>query len=148
MHKLLIASVLAFLSLQSNAACQLTEQVIDANQISNNGDYINLGEYPPVSTISTWDGPVKYKSCTVDIGIIERPVLKTSSGYFFVPTFSGSSRIVYLLDLDTCEPVWTSNDFEGGFDITSERIKMSSLELPLDSNCKPVEAISKKTKLR
>ncbi|WP_148037703.1 hypothetical protein [Burkholderia pseudomallei] len=134
---LVIASQLA-------SACDFVPLRIAVN-VGKIGDVIvNLGEPDDSRHPTAWQGPLTISTgsapaCTVsdEVSIIGRPVV-FAEDVLYVPTYSGSSSMVYAVDVKTCRVIWRSNDFPEKMRFENGRLIMGTSQLRVDRRCRPV----------
>lgn len=105
---------------------------------------VNLGEPDDSQHPTAWQGPLTLSTgsapaCTVsdEVSIIGRPVV-FADGVLYVPTYSGSSSIVYAVDVKTCKVIWRSDDFPEKTRFEKGRLIMGTSQLRVDRRCRPV----------
>ncbi|CAJ3719392.1 Uncharacterised protein [Burkholderia pseudomallei] len=134
---LVIASQLA-------SACDFVPLRIAVN-VGKIGDVIvNLGEPDDSRHPTAWQGPLTISTgsapaCTVsdEVSIIGRPVV-FAEDVLYVPTYSGSSSMVYAVDVKTCRVIWRSDDFPEKMRFENGRLIMGTSQLRVDRRCRPV----------
>ena len=77
-------------------------------------------------------------ACTLDLGIIEGPLMMTNARMLYVPTYSGSVRRLFLVDLQACKIRWESAAFSGKLDIAPRALLLEDRRIAIDSHCIPV----------
>jgi hypothetical protein len=123
----LIAVSCAILGLAANAAaasCPIVE-------IQNHGAFISFGGFkghlisdsdPGNST--AWEGPLiitnaSGATCSAEISIISAPFFLAGSHDLYVTTYSGSENVLYLVDANNCDVLWSSPEFTGDPKLTN-----------------------------
>lgn len=131
---LLVASQLA-------SACDFEPLRIAVNVGKVGGVTVNLGESDNSQHPTAWQGPLTLSTgsapaCTVsdEVSIIVRPVV-FADGILYVPTYSGSSSIVYAVDVKSCKVIWRSDDFPEKTRFEKGRLIMGTSQLRVDRRC-------------
>lgn len=125
-------------------ACDL-KPVRLVNGAATVGDVsVALGEGIPTQAPDAWQGPVRISvgagpACSASdaVSIIEQPIT-LAGDVLYVPTYSGSSSIVYALDVKTCGVIWRSRDFVGSTAFRHGTLIMGRRRVHLDAACRPV----------
>jgi hypothetical protein len=126
------------------SACELTPVPI-AGEVARIGDIrLDFGEPDDARHPSAWQGPLRISTgaapaCTAsdEVSIIVNPVV-FAQGVLYVPTYSGSSDMVYAVDVKTCKVIWRSDDFAGKTRFEKGRLIMGTRPLRVDGHCRPV----------
>lgn len=134
---LVVASQLA-------SACDLVPLRILANMGKIGEVTVGFGEPDDSRHPTAWQGPLTISTgfapaCTVsdEVSIIVRPLV-FAAGVLYVPTYSGSSSIVYAVDVKTCKVIWRSDDFPEKTRFEKRRLIMGTTQLRVDRRCRPV----------
>ncbi|WP_219909852.1 hypothetical protein [Trinickia symbiotica] len=105
---------------------------------------IELGESIGKPTPTAWQGPMTISiaaapACTVsdDVSIVEGPIA-LAGGILYVPTYSGSTSIVYAVEAKTCAVIWRSKDYEGAAAFKPGRLITGTKAIPVDRRCRPM----------
>jgi hypothetical protein len=105
---------------------------------------IGLGESIGGPQPTAWQGPMTISvgaapACTVseDVSIIEGPIA-LAGGLLYVPTYSGSSSIVYAVEATTCAVVWRSEEYEGKAAFKPGRLITGARAIRVDRRCRPM----------
>ncbi len=104
---------------------------------------LDLGETDDPAHAQAWQGPLKITvgaaaACTADdeVSIIERPLL-AGQGVLYVPTYSGSNRRLYALDVRTCRVRWSSPDYSYPLSYKDGVLKLDGHTWKLSADCLP-----------
>lgn len=125
-------------------ACDLTPVRI-VNGVAAVGDVrMTFEEGIPARNPDAWQGPLGISvgagpACSASdrVSIIEQPVM-LAGDILYVPTYSGSSNIVYALDVKTCGVIWRSRDFVGKTVFRKGALIMGGTRVRLDRDCRVV----------
>ena len=86
---------------------------------------------------SAWQGPLVTGKCTLELGIIEPPLVLVSNSLLYVPSYSGNMRTLSLVDLAACSVRWRSWAFSGDLRISPTALELGGQRVKLDGNCLP-----------
>jgi hypothetical protein len=127
----------------STKDCNLTSLTITSNSASVGNVIVTLGNADDAQQPTAWLGPVTISTdgqpaCTASesVSIVEKPVL-LGPDILFVPTYSGSERIMYALDTKTCRIVWKSHIFYGDSSYTHGALTLGNHRVILNKKCHP-----------
>ena len=98
---------------------------------------VSLGEADDAARPKAWQGPVRVGACSLDIGLIEAPIIGTSGGPVYITAYSGALRKVMLVDAAACKVVWRSAPFVGDVTVAPGRLKLGKTVVALDGRCLP-----------
>ena len=122
----------------ANAECRLHPVTPVGSTAQANGQTIRLGVADDAIRPVAWQGPLMADACTLDLGIIEGPLMMTNARMLYVPTYSGSVRRLFLVDLKACKIRWESAAFSGKLDIAPRALLLGDRRIAIDSHCIPV----------
>lgn len=125
-------------------ACDL-KPVRIVNGVAMVGDVrMTFEEGFPARNPDAWQGPLRISvgagpacSASDEVSIIEQPVM-LAGDVLYVPTYSGSSNIVYALDVKSCGVIWRSRDFVGKTIFRNGALITGGARVRLDRNCRPI----------
>lgn len=126
------------LCVAARAGCELKPLVPQGDIVRTDNLTIALGEADNPAKPTAWQGPVAAGSCTLDLGIIEPPLMLASGRFLYVPTYSGSVRTLYLIDPAACTILWKSREFSGQLNIGPKALILGGQRIILDGKCVPV----------
>lgn len=129
----------AFTANIANAECVLHPVTPVGSTARVNGQTIQLGDADDAVRPAAWQGPLVADACTLDLGIIEGPLMMTSARMLYIPTYSGSARRLFLVDLQSCKVRWQSAAFVGKLSISQRKVQLGDLRVALDARCVPVK---------
>ena len=131
-------------TLRVASACDFVPLRIPVNVGTIEGVTVDFGEPDDTRYPTAWQGPLtistgSVSACTVsnEVSIIVRPVV-FADGVLYVPTYSGSSSIVYAVDVKTCKVIWRSEDFPGKMRFDKGSLIIGTSQLRVDRRCRPV----------
>ncbi|MBF3411146.1 hypothetical protein ACGY7B_26265 [Burkholderia pseudomallei] len=129
---------------QVASACDFVPLRIPVNVGKIGGVTVSFGEPDDSHHSAAWQGPLTLSTgsapaCTVsdEVLIIVRPVV-FADGVLYVPTYSGSSSILYAVDVKTCKVIWRSDGFPEKTRFDKRRLIMGTSQLRVDRHCRPV----------
>lgn len=131
-----VAAILLATTL-ARAECSLQTVTPTGNALRAGSATVNLGEADDAANPHAWRGPLAAGACTLDIGIIEPPLLLTPANLLYVPTYSGSVRTLTLVDLNACSVRWKSAPFSGRLKVGSRALRLGANRVALDAHCVP-----------
>lgn len=104
---------------------------------------IDLGEPDEENTPSAWQGPLMVSkdgmlACSFGLNIIESPLLLVAERYLYVPTYSGSDRVLTILDLKQCRTTWQSPVYFGTYEFKANSVFIKGKKLALQKTCLPL----------
>lgn len=134
---LLWISIAIFAS-SAQAKCKLELLEPQASTVRVGAIQVSLGEADDLASPTAWQGPLVAGTCKVDLGLIEKPLALTNDRLVFVPTYSGSTRQLTLLDLESCTARWKSAIFAGELHIGEDELNLGTQRIALDAKCIPV----------
>lgn len=129
----------ALVSNVANAECTLHRVTPVGSTARANGQTIQLGDADSAVRPAAWQGPLVADACTLGLGIIEGPLMMTNTRMLYVPTYSGSVRRLYLVDLRSCKVRWQSAAFAGKLNISAGTLQLGDQRVALDARCVPVK---------
>lgn len=129
---ILLASTVA------RAECDLQTLTPQGSELRAGSSTVNLGEADNAADPNAWQGPLVVGACTLDMGIIEPPLLLTPANLLYVPTYSGSVRRLTLVDLNACKARWQSAAFTGSLRIDQRALHLGGKRIALDAHCVPI----------
>lgn len=134
------ATLLAVLlvDLSAQAKCKLHTLTTHGSEARAGRSIVNLGEADDAIRPTAWQGPLVAGACGLEVGIIEGPLVMTSSDLLYVPTYSGSVRQLFLVDLRACSVRWKSTTFSGSLRIGPRALSMGGRRIGLDARCLPM----------
>lgn len=144
MRSIILSIAIVLISVPAMADdCSFTLLAITNNHASSDGVSVTLGEADnPVRPLA-WLGPVTISvsgrpACTSseDVSIVEMPVL-LGRDILIVPTYSGSERRIYALDIKTCRVVWKSPTMYGGPRYQHGVLMVGDRSVRFDKACHP-----------
>lgn len=124
-------------SLVAQAECKLRTLTPSGNSVQVGAATLDLGEADNASTPSAWQGPLVAGACSLNLGIIEPPLVLTPTDLVYVPTYSGSVRRLTLVDFGRCSVRWKSAPFSGDLKIGSHELNLGGKRIALDAQCLP-----------
>ena len=124
----------------ANAECRLHALTLVGSTAQANGQTIRLGEADDAIRPAAWQGPLVADACTLDLGIIEKPLAMTNASMLYVPSYSGSVRRLFLVDLQACKIRWESAKFSGKLQINPSALVLGDKRIAIDKHCMPVAA--------
>lgn len=103
---------------------------------------ISLGEASNEESPTAWEGPIIVKKngaymCSFGLNIIESPLTLVAERYLYVPTYSGSDRVLTVLDLKQCRTAWQSPVYYGTYDVKKNGVYVKGRKLKLNKSCLP-----------
>jgi hypothetical protein len=125
-------------SMVARAECHLQTLTAHGSETRAGPVTVNLGEADNAANPNAWQGPLVAGNCTLDMGIIERPLLLTPANLLYVPSYSGSARTLALVDLNACSVRWQSAPFSGRLKIDRRALHLGGRRIALDQHCIPI----------
>jgi hypothetical protein len=125
-------------SMSAQAGCKLDELITHGSEARIGTSSVKLGEADDAIAPKAWQGPLVAGQCTLDIGIIERPLMLAPGNLLYVPTYSGSMRTLMLVDLARCAVRWQSAAFSGRLTIDPQHLHVGGKRIALDARCLPI----------
>lgn len=125
-------------SMAAHAGCRLQALTPHGSEAHIGAMHIKLGQADDAIAPQAWQGPLVAGKCTLDIGIIERPLKLAPGNLLYVPTYSGSMRQLMLVDLARCAIRWQSAPFSGSLAIDPRQVHLGSKHIALDARCLPI----------
>jgi hypothetical protein len=125
-------------SMAARAECNLQALTPHGSEMRAGAASVNLGEADNASSPTAWQGPLVAGACTLDVGIIEPPLLLAQGKLLYVPSYSGSVRTLTLVDLNTCSVRWKSMAFSGRLTIGPRALHLGGRRIALDAHCVPL----------
>jgi hypothetical protein len=122
----------------ARAECRLQTLAPHGSEVQAGAAMVNLGEADNASSPTAWQGPLVAGACTLDLGIIEPPLLLAQTNLLYVPTYSGSVRTLTLVDLNACAVRWKSATFSGPLKIGPRTLQLGAKRIALDARCVPI----------
>ncbi|MBC7453325.1 MAG: hypothetical protein H7335_06405 [Massilia sp.] len=122
-------------SMAAHAGCRLQTVAPHASEARAGALSFTLGKADEAIAPKAWQGPLVARACTLDIGIIERPLMLTSGNLLYVPTYSGSMRKLMLVDLARCAIPWQSGAFSGNLTFGPQQLQLGAMRIALDARC-------------
>ena len=103
---------------------------------------ITLGRADNNDKPIAWEGPLVVKrgdiyACSFGLSIIEPPLTLVADRYLYVPTYSGSDRVLTVLDMKQCRIAWQSPVFYGTYVVKNNHILIKGKKLTLEPSCLP-----------
>lgn len=132
-------------SMAARAECNLQAVTPHGSAMQAGAITVQLGDADHAANPTAWQGPLVAGACTLDLGIIEPPLLLAQGKLLYVPSYSGSTRSVTLVDLDTCSVRWKSEAFSGRLAISPRALHLGGKRIALDARCVPVHRKPAKT---
>lgn len=124
------------LCIGANAKCKL-EILAPAETTALAGDRrVSLGDSDSPTSPHAWLGPLQFGQCSLEMGIIEAPLVYVAPNFLYVASYSGSNRTLQLVDLDHCAVKWTSKRFTGKVVVQRQAIVLGGVKVPLKA-CLP-----------
>lgn len=133
----ILGVVVLLFCVATNAECTLEVLKPLGSSVLADGRTIDLGEADQPKNPSAWQGPLRVDACSLDMGIIEEPLVFVAPKFLYVATYSGSNRMFRLVDLDRCSMKWKSRQFSGGLDVTKRGIWLGGQQVRLNQACLP-----------
>jgi hypothetical protein len=134
---------LLFLSLNAAAqTCRYVPLDPDAGKVSVGHFSLNFGPGDNISKPQAWQGPLTIAqagaSCTVnpDVRILERPFYQDGK-HLLVTTYSGSNKVVFVIEASTCAVLWRSKPFVGKVTLKANTLQLGNQTIKVGSNCIP-----------
>lgn len=133
--------LMSFNSLAQN--CNYTSLEPDKGKIDLKNFSVYFGEGDDVNKPQAWQGPLQIiqsngTSCTVnpEASILERPFYQDGQ-HLLVTTYSGSDKIAFFIDSNTCKILWKSKPFIGKINLKDNILQLDTQTIKLNSNCIP-----------
>lgn len=123
----------------ANAECMLQPVAPVGSTARANGQTIQFGDADDPIRPAAWQGSLVADTCTLDLGIIEAPLMVTNARMLYVPTYSGSVRRLFLVDLQACKVRWQSAAFAGKLNISPRILQLGDRHVALDARCVPIK---------
>lgn len=103
---------------------------------------IDLGEPDSENAPSAWEGPLVVSkggvsACSFGLSIIDPPLLLVADRYLYVSTYSGSERVLTILDLRQCRTTWQSPVYFGSHEFKDNHLLIKGKRLVLQKTCLP-----------
>ncbi|ECI3716593.1 hypothetical protein DK077_10855 [Salmonella enterica subsp. enterica] len=142
MKNILLVLLMMLIIQQSASGCELIRLTISGRYAHLDDQLIDLGEPDDMNTPQDWHGPVMFKmdtnkQCSIDMDIIEEPILSDRKK-LFIPTYSGSERTLYAIDMMSCTVLWESKIFYGQTTYQNGILKAGGERIYLDEQCNVV----------
>jgi hypothetical protein len=103
----------------------------------------DFGESDDKTKSTAWQGPITISGpgeakCVVDssVSIVERPIF-SDGHHLMVSTYSGSNRVVFVVDVATCQILWRSRPFTGPVSLDGDAIHIGNRTARLGPDCVP-----------
>ena len=125
-------------NMAAHAGCRLQALVPHGSEARVGALPLKLGDADDAIAPQAWQGPLVAGKCTLDIGIIERPLMLAPGNLLYVPTYSGSLRKLMLVDLAHCAIRWQSAAFSGRLTIDAQQLHLGETHIALDARCLPI----------
>jgi hypothetical protein len=125
-------------SMAARAECNLQTLTPHGSEVRAGAASVNLGQADNALNPTAWQGPLVAGACTLDVGIIEPPLLLAQGKLLYLPSYSGSMRALTLVDLNTCSVRWKSAAFSGRLAIGPRALHLGGKRIALDAHCVPV----------
>ena len=104
----------------ASASCKLQELHPVGANVDVGAVHLNLGSPDNADKPTAWEGPMvvsrqNHASCTVkdNVAIISSPLMLGNERFLYVPTYSGSESIFYIIDTQDCSIRWQSHAYSG-----------------------------------
>ena len=118
--------------------CKLVALVPQGDMLPVEGvGRVSLGEADNKAHPTAWQGPVTMGACSLDLGIVEAPLIGAGAGSFYLTTYSGAVRKVALIDSAACKVVWKSAPFVGQVKVVWRGLKLGGTTIVVDEHCMP-----------
>jgi hypothetical protein len=124
-------------AMMARAECSLQALSARGSEVRAGAATLNLGEPDNAIAPVAWQGPLRAGACSVDLGIIEAPLMLAPDNLLYVPSYSGSVRTLTLVDLVTCSVRWKSMTFTGILKIGPRALQLGRKRIALDARCVP-----------
>jgi hypothetical protein len=103
---------------------------------------ITLGISDNSDKPTAWEGPLVVKNdgiyaCSFGLSIIGQPLTLVADRYLYVPTYSGSDRVLTILDMKQCRIAWQSPVFYGTYAVKNSNILIKGKKLDMERSCIP-----------
>lgn len=140
---LFVVGLSLFSSSASAQICQYVPLEPKLGKITANDFSVDFGQGDDASKPQAWQGPLAISrsdntSCTVDpdVSILERPFYQDSQ-HLLVTTYSGSKKIVFVINVATCRILWQSKPFTGKISLNGSILKLGKKTVGFDAHCIP-----------
>lgn len=112
--------LVAGLAQATSAGCKLQELHPVGASVDIGTLHLNLGSPDNAGNPTAWEGPIVvsrqgHVACTVkdNVAIISPPLMLGNDRFLYIPTYSGSESIFYIVDTQDCSIPWQSQPYAG-----------------------------------
>ena len=70
------------------------------------------------------------------VSILERPFYQDGQ-HLLVTTYSGSNKVVFIINMENCNVLWYSKPFVGNVALKENTLQLDNKTIKLNSNCIP-----------
>ena len=104
----------------TSAGCKLQELHPAGANVDVGTRHLNLGSPDNADKPTAWEGPIiisrqGHAACSVkdNVAIVSLPLMLGNDRFLYVPTYSGSESIFYMVDTQDCSIRWQSQPYAG-----------------------------------
>lgn len=104
----------------TSAGCKLQELHPTGANVDVGTLHLNLGSPDNADKPTAWEGPIiisrqGHAACSVkdNVAIVSLPLMLGNDRFLYVPTYSGSESIFYMVDTQDCSIRWQSQPYAG-----------------------------------
>ena len=116
----LCAALIAPAAQATDPGCTLQPVHPVGSRIDSGALHLDLGSPDKPDHPTAWEGPIVINrqgraSCAVkdNVAIISPPLMLGNDRFLYVPTYSGSESIFYIVDTQDCSVRWQSQPYTG-----------------------------------
>ena len=138
----------AGLAQATSAGCKLQELHPMGANVDIGTLHLNLGSPDNADKPTAWEGPIVvtrqgHAACTVkdNVAIVSLPLVLGNDRFLYVPTYSGSESIFYIVDTQDCSIRWQSQPYAGDAVFRKNNIHLHEAgHIHLGTQCLPGSA--------